>query len=63
MAVILNLETATTNCSVSIARDGKILSLIEEDKGQYSHSEKLHLFIEKSLAEAQLKAKISMQLR
>ncbi len=54
MAVILNLETATTNCSVSIARDGKILSLIEEDSGQYSHSEQLHLFIERGLAEARI---------
>jgi tRNA threonylcarbamoyladenosine biosynthesis protein TsaB len=57
MAVILNLETATTNCSVSIARDGEILSLIEEDHARYSHSEQLHKFIERSLKEADVQPK------
>ena len=54
MAVILNLETATTNCSVSIARDGKLLSIKEENSANYSHSEQLHLFIESALKEAGL---------
>ncbi len=54
MAVILNLETATTNCSVSVARDGQLLALREENSKNYSHSEQLHLFIEEVLQEAQL---------
>ncbi|MEN8787956.1 MAG: tRNA (adenosine(37)-N6)-threonylcarbamoyltransferase complex dimerization subunit type 1 TsaB [Flavobacteriaceae bacterium] len=57
MAIILNLETATTNCSVSIAHDGEILSLIEEDHARYSHSEQLHNFIERSMEEAKVKPK------
>ena len=54
MAILLNLETATTNCSVSAAKDGTILALKEYNSGGYSHSEKLHLFIEEVLAEASL---------
>jgi len=45
MALILNIETATTVCSVSLAKDGKLLS-IKEQNGDYSHSENLTLFIE-----------------
>ena len=52
MAKILNLETATTNCSVSIAADGKLLTLVEENTPNYSHSEQLHLFIEEALKKA-----------
>lgn len=52
MAIILNLETATTNCSVSIAQNGRLLALKEDDSPGYSHSEQLHVFIEDSLREA-----------
>lgn len=52
MAKILNLETTTTNCSVSIAVDGELLELIEENTPNYSHSEQLHLFIEEALKKA-----------
>lgn len=45
MGIILNLETATTNCSVSIARDGEILFLKEHNSVNYSHAEELHIFI------------------
>jgi tRNA threonylcarbamoyladenosine biosynthesis protein TsaB len=45
MALILNIETATTVCSVSLAKDGKLLSL-KEQNGDYSHAENLTLFIE-----------------
>lgn len=54
MAVILNLETATTNCSVSVARDGQLLALVEENHENYSHSENLHVFIDRVLADASL---------
>ena len=55
MATILNLETATTNCSVSIARDGELISLKEENSANYSHSEQLHAFIAESLDQSGLK--------
>ena len=54
MATILNLETATTNCSVSIARDGKTIALLEDNSPRYSHAEKLHLFIERCLQETKI---------
>ena len=54
MAIILNLETATTNCSVSIARNGETLALVEENGIRYSHAEQLHNFIAESLKEAEV---------
>lgn len=52
MAYILNLETATINCSVCLAKEGNIVSLLEDNSPGYSHSENLHLFIENCLQEA-----------
>lgn len=52
MALILNLETATTNCSVSLAKDGKTIAIKEHDTPNYSHSEQLHVFIQEVLKEA-----------
>lgn len=54
MTMILNLETATTNCSVSIARNGEIIFLREDNSPNYSHSEQLHIFIEEALKGASL---------
>ena len=54
MAKILNLETATTNCSVSIAEDSEILALKEHNTPNYSHSEQLHVFIEEVTADASI---------
>ena len=45
MALILNIETATKNCSVSLAKDGEIIAIKEMNNGNYSHAEKLHPFI------------------
>lgn len=52
MALILHLETATTNCSVALAKEGKILAIHEHDTPDYSHSEQLHVFIQKVLEKA-----------
>lgn len=52
MAVILNLETATKNCSVGISRDGLTTALVELATEKYVHSEKLHQFIQDALAQA-----------
>ncbi|MEO0526052.1 MAG: tRNA (adenosine(37)-N6)-threonylcarbamoyltransferase complex dimerization subunit type 1 TsaB [Bacteroidota bacterium] len=54
MAHILNIETATTNCSVSIAKNGEIIALKENNSASYSHSEELHNFIREALFGASL---------
>jgi tRNA threonylcarbamoyladenosine biosynthesis protein TsaB len=45
LALILNIETATKNCSVSISEKGVVLAIKELNDGNYSHSENLHVFI------------------
>ncbi|WP_264536260.1 tRNA (adenosine(37)-N6)-threonylcarbamoyltransferase complex dimerization subunit type 1 TsaB [Flavobacterium sp. N1736] len=57
MSFILNIETATKNCSVSIAKNGETILCKEIAEEGYSHAEKLHVFIEEIIAEA----KISVQ--
>ena len=54
MAIILNIETATTNCSVSIGKDGRTIALREHNSASYSHSEDLHFFIKEALEAASL---------
>lgn len=54
MALILCLETATTNCSVSLSKDGALLDLKEDKSNNYSHAEKLHIFIDEILKENNL---------
>jgi len=54
MACILCIETTTTNCSVSIAQDGKTMAIVEENRENYSHSENLHLFVSKALEQAKI---------
>lgn len=55
MSYILNIETATTNCSVSLSKEGEILVLKEDYSAQYSHAESLHLFIDEVFKQANLK--------
>jgi|TARA_B110000967_G_C18820063_1_gene528202 tRNA threonylcarbamoyladenosine biosynthesis protein TsaB len=45
VSLILNLETATKNCSVSLAEDGIVIVLKEFYDGNFSHAEKLNVFI------------------
>ena len=52
MNYILNIETSTKNCSVSIARNGTTIICNEIAEEGYSHAERLHVFIEKSLQQA-----------
>ena len=47
MSIILNIETSSTNCSVSISEEGRIIELVEQNFEQYSHSKSLHVFIDK----------------
>lgn len=46
MALLLNIETATRNCSVSLAKNGETLICKEIAEQNFSHAEKLHVFIE-----------------
>ena len=54
MPIILNIETATKNCSVALAKEGKTIACKEIAEQNFSHAEKLHVFIEELLAENQL---------
>lgn len=51
MSYILNIETATTVCSVSVSKGQELLALKELDNG-YTHVENLHVFIQEVLNEA-----------
>lgn len=57
MTYILNIETTTTNCSVSLSQDGETLVLLEENNPGYSHAETLHVYIEKVLKQAKIEFK------
>ena len=52
MALILNIETATKNCSVSLSKKKKVIAIKEFNDGNYSHAEKLHVFIEEVILSA-----------
>lgn len=52
MALLLNIETATRNCSVALSKDGKAISVKEIAGEGYLHAEKLHLFIEDVVKDA-----------
>lgn len=56
MHYILNIETATTVCSVSVSQDGHILGYKEIDNG-FTHSENLHLFINELLIDLNISIK------
>ena len=54
MATILCLETATTNCSVALSVNGSVIVLQEDNSNQFSHAEKLHVYIEDVLTKANI---------
>ncbi|AUP78874.1 tRNA (adenosine(37)-N6)-threonylcarbamoyltransferase complex dimerization subunit type 1 TsaB [Flavivirga eckloniae] len=51
---ILSIETATTNCSVSLSKDGETVVLKEDYDKNYSHAERLHVYIDDVLKEAKI---------
>ena len=53
MALILNIETATSVCSVTLSRDGLSLSSKESNE-QNSHSALITIFIEQVLKESKI---------
>lgn len=54
---ILNIETATKNCSVALAKNGITIALREIAEEGYSHAEKLHVFIQEIISESNLSFK------
>jgi len=52
MSYILNIESSTTNCSISLALNGKVIAVKEKNDESYSHSIKLHFFIDEVLKES-----------
>ena len=54
MSYILNIETATKNCSVALAKDGKTILCREIAEEGFSHAERLHVFIEEIIKEAEI---------
>lgn len=54
MPKILCIETASTNCSVALGVDGKMVALKEDYDLNFSHAERLHIFIRDILAENKL---------
>lgn len=56
MALILNIETSTTICSVSLAKDGKKI-IGKESNEKNAHSKILTVFIEDIFKDANLKVK------
>lgn len=55
MAVLLNIETTTTNCSVSLSKEGETLVLREDNNTKFSHAESLHVFIDEVVKSAKIK--------
>jgi len=54
---ILNIETSTKNCSVSLSKQEEIVVLKEVAEQNFSHSEKLHLFIDEIIKQAGIQYK------
>lgn len=54
MALILHIETATKQCSVALSDKGNLLYSQEIALDGYSHAEKLHVFIQEVMQQAQL---------
>ena len=53
MAYLLHIETSSTNCSVAISNDDKLIAKKESNNG-YTHAENLHLFIEDVIKQCDL---------
>lgn len=53
MAYLLHIETSSTNCSVAISNDDKLIAKKESNNG-YTHAENLHLFIEDIIKQCDL---------
>ena len=57
MARILTIDTTTKNCSLALSENGLVIESIDHNEGEFSHSEKLHVFIEEICIKANVKLK------
>ena len=55
MSYILNIETSSKNCSVSLLKEDKIINVIEQEDDSYRHSELLTSFIDQILSKENIK--------
>ena len=55
MSYILNLETSSKNCSVSLLKEDKIINVIEQEDDSYRLSELLTSFIDQILSKEKIK--------
>ena len=55
MIYILNIETATKQCSVSVSNNNELIALRELAEENFNHAEKLHVFIEEVMTESNIK--------
>lgn len=51
LTYIIQIESATKNCSVALSCDGKTVSVKEIAESGYTHAENLHVFIDEILKE------------
>ena len=54
MSFILNIESSSTNCSVSLTKNGDLISIKENNDEKYSHSTKLHSFINEVISDSKI---------
>lgn len=54
MIYILNIETSTRNCSVSISQNGETIACREVAEIGFSHAERLHVFFEEVLKDCNI---------
>ena len=52
MPTILHIESSTKTCSSCVAKDGEVLAIRETHDEQYSHAEKLAVYIDEVIKEA-----------
>lgn len=57
MISILQIETATKNCSVALSQNGETVVCLERSDEGLSHAENLHVFIEHVMKKCQLQFK------
>lgn len=57
MSFILNIETSTKVCSVTLSFEGKLISIKEIRNDKYVHAEKLNLLIQECIANSNINFK------
>lgn len=57
MALILSFDTATKHCAVALSEDGRLLVHRVDDADRFSHAEKLNVFMDDVMHEANMELK------